>query len=378
MRLRWIVVLAVVVGCEKNAPKLDPVPDADAEAFAKQFAAAALPCDADKLAQLIDGDAITTRMEDAAKSKESKFGAQQFRDPRAIARIVCAWQQGVDGYRMLHLRTKDGQPRLVMRRLARAPRKAVVIVGYDELMVGKHGKDVKLVDLYSFAQGDWLSDLLSSGMDAMSEQGVDGSMDAASQLKKSRELQKDGKFAEALATIDALPKEVHNSRMVQMARLRVADQLSEDAYKQALDELAKLFPNDPSVALVDVDGAFLRGDYTGALKDIDTIDAAVGGDPFQDAIRAEVLLKRNAPGDQDKAADTAERAIKTEPTLAKGWWSRLDVAVRRKQYPLAVETMTHLQQSFGAKLDDAALHTLPEYAEFLESPEYAAWRSAGK
>jgi tetratricopeptide (TPR) repeat protein len=377
MRLQLIVLVVVVVGCEKNAPKLEPVSDVEAQAFAKQFEAAALPCDIDKVAAMIDGDAITSRMEGAAKSQETKFGAQQFRDPRSIARIVCAWQQGVEGYRMLHLRTKDGQPRLVMRRLARAPRKSVVIVGYDELMLGKHGTDVKLVDLYSFAQGDWLSNILTSGMDAMSQHGVDGSLDAASQLKKSRELQKDGKFAEALAVIDGLPKNIHDTRMVQMARLRVADQLSEDAYKQALDDLAKLFPNDPSVALVDVDGAFLRGDFAKALEDIDTIDASTGGDPFQDAIRAEVLLKRKAPGDVEKASDSAERAIKTEPTLAKGWWSRLDVAVARKQYPLAIETMDHLRKHFDAKLDDAALRTLPEYADFLASAEYAAWRTAG-
>lgn len=377
MRLPMIVVLAVVGGCEKPAPKLEPVSDAEAQAFAKQVQAAALPCDTEKLAELIDGDAIATRMEKAAQSNESHLGAQQFRDPHSIARIVCAWQQGVEGYRMLHLRTKDGQPRLIMRRLARAPRNSVVIVGYDELMLGKHGKDVKIVDLYSFAQGDWLSNILSSGMNAMSEQGLGGSLTASSQLQKSRELQKAGKFAEALAALDALPKQVHDSRMVQMARLRVADQLSADAYKQALDELAKLFPNDPSVALVDVDGSFLRHDYTAALADIDTIDASTGGDPFQDAIRAEVLLKRDAPGDVDKAAEAAERAIKTEPTLAKGWWSRLDVAVRRKQYPLAVDTMKHLKAEFGAKLDDTALHTLPEYTEFLASPEYAAWHSAG-
>lgn len=179
MRLQLIVVVAAVVGCEKSAPRLGPVSDAEAQAFATRLAAAALPCDTAKVATMIDGDAITARMEGAAKSKETKFGAQQFRDPQAIARIVCAWQQGVEGYRMLHLRTKDGQPRLVMRRLARAPRKSVVIVGYDELMLGKHGKDVTLVDLYSFAQGDWLSSILTSGMDAMSVHGIDGSLEAA-------------------------------------------------------------------------------------------------------------------------------------------------------------------------------------------------------
>jgi tetratricopeptide (TPR) repeat protein len=322
---------------------------------------------------MIDGDGVAARMKHGAKSQETELGISHFKDPHAVARILCAWQQGVEGYRMLHMGKREGQPAPIMRRLARAPRKPVVIVGYDQLILEKQGKDIKLVDVYSYTQGDFLANLLVNGMDAMSDQGVGGSMDAASALKKSRELQSEGKFAEALGVIDALPKQVHDSRMVQMARLRVADQLSEDAYKQALDELAKLFPNDPSVALVDVDGAFLRHDYTKALADIDTIDAAIGGDPFQDAIRASVLLQRNQPGDYDKAAAAADKAITTEPTLAKGWWSRLDVAVKRKDYKLAVETMQHLREHFSAKLDPDALAKLPDYAAFLASDEYKAY-----
>ena len=372
------LVLAVIVfaACEKKqAPAPPPVTEAEATDFAKQLAAATLtqPCDNETVAMMIDGDAVAARMNRGAKSKETEFGIGHFKDPHAVARILCAWQQGVEGYRMLHMGKRDGQPAPIMRRLARAPRKAVVIVGYDQLVLEKQGKDVKLVDIYSYTQGDFLSNLLVSGMDAMSDQGIGGSMDAATALKKSRELQKDGKFAEALAVVDALPPEVHNSRMVQMARLRIADQLSQDAYKQALDELAKLFPNDPSVALVDVDGAFLRGDFTKALADIDTIDNAVGGDPFQDAIRASVYISRNQPGDYDKAAAAAEKAITTEPTLAKGWWARLDVAVKRKQYKLAVETMQHLHDDFGAKLDPDALAKLPDYTDFLASDEYKAY-----
>ncbi|MBV8759253.1 MAG: hypothetical protein JO257_18340 [Deltaproteobacteria bacterium] len=372
------LVLAVIVfaACEKkSAPPGPTVSEAEATEFAKQLAAATMtqPCDNEKVASMVDGDAIAERMKHGAKSQETEFGTAHFKDPHAVARILCAWQQGVEGYRMLHMGKRDSQPAPIMRRLARAPRKSVMIVGYDQLILEKQGNAVKLVDIYSYTQGDFLANLLVSGMDAMSDQGIGGSMDAASALKKSRELQKDGKYAEALAVVDALPREVHNSRMVQMARLRIADQLSLDAYKQALDELAKLFPNDPSVALVDVDGAFLRGDYTKALADIDTIDAAIGGDPFQDAIRASVYVARNQPGDYEKAAAAAEKAITTEPSLSKGWYARLDVAVKRKQFKLAVETMQHLHDDFGVKLDPDALAKFPDYTDFLASPEYKAF-----
>lgn len=380
--MRFVVVLALLVGCEKGSQHevVDPVSADQATALAAEVGSAAFPCDVEKLAPLIDGDAVADRVEKAAHSSGGKLGAATtFKDPHSIARILCGWNQGVEGYRMLHLRSEKGEPRIVMRRLARAARKPVVIVGYDELQLGMSKVDhkVRVVDIYSYTQGDWLSSLLAGGMDAITEEGTGGSLDASHTLHTSRELQKQGKYTEALAAIDSLPKNVRTSRMVQMARVRLADQVSEDQYKQALDELAGLFPDDPSVALIEVDGAFLRHDYDAALRNIDTLDKAIGGDPFQDAIRAEVYLKRDQPGDLDRAAERAEAAIKAEPTLAKGWWARLDTAVHRKQWQLAIETIEHLQQHFGATLTDEALHKLPEYADFLASPEYQAWRSRG-
>jgi len=376
--MRFVLVLALVVGCEKSSHPVDTVTADEATQFATQLGSAAFPCDVDKVADLIDADAMTDKLEKSMHGKNAKLAGTTFRDPHAAARILCGWNQGVEGYRMLRVHTADGQQRAVMRRLARAARKPVVIVGYDELQLG-HSADheVRLVDIYSYTQGDWLSSLLAGGIDAMSDEGTAGGLDAAQTLRKSRELQKDGKYTEALAAIDSLPPNVRKSRMVQMARVRVADQVSQDQYKQALDELSGLFPNDPSVALIEVDGAFLRGDFDAALENIDTLDKAIGGDPFQDAIRAEVYLKRNRPGDLDRAAEHAEAAIKAEPTLAKGWWARLDTAVHRKQYKLAIETIEHLQQHFGAVLSDEAMHKIPEYADFLASPEYEAWRSRG-
>jgi predicted Zn-dependent protease len=162
--------------------------------------------------------------------------------------------------------------------------------------------------------------------------------------------------------------------MIQLLRVQLAEKTSSDAYHQALDELTRDYPDDPSLALMQIDGAFLRGDLDGALHAIDVLDGAVGGDPFQDAVRAEVYVKRGKPGDLELAAARADAAIKAEPTLAKGWWSRLDVAVRAKNYALAAETMKHLEDHFGAKFDEAALRKIEGYGEFLDSPEYKALR----
>jgi hypothetical protein len=372
--MRFVLVLALLAGCEKTAPP-DRVTADQAKAFAAQLGSAALPCDVNKVAQLVDSDAFVAKMAKAAHTAGGKGQSATYRDPHALARVLCAWNETAEDYRLLHVLSRDGTPRVVMRWLGHGDRTRVWVAKYHELGLELVNHQVRLSDIYSVTEGDWLSSLLASRTDAMNDAGR--ALESGDQLLKSRELQRDGKYAEALAVIDALPPAVRTSRMVQMQRLSVADRISSAQYMQALDEIATLFPADPSVAFVEVAGASLHGDYDAALANIDIVDKAVGGDPFQDAIRANMYLLRRKPGDLELAAARADAAIAAEPTLAKGWWSRLGIAVARKQYALAIETIQHIEGYLHVAVTDEWLHAQPDFADFVASPEYAAWRSHG-
>jgi hypothetical protein len=261
--MRFALVLALVVGCQ-NRHEVEPVTAAEANDLAGKFAAAMLPCDEAKLAELIDGEAMAQRAEQAAHSREGKLAGMGLRDARTTAHFLCVGQASTEKYGLLHMKTVEGEPRPVMRRLARATLKPVVIVGYDELKLGKAGGKVRVVDIYSYAQGAWMTETSAAGMDAMTGADVDKALAFANTMKRARELAAQGKPGAALA---------------------------------ALDELTRDYPDDPSLALMQIDGAFLRGDLDGALHAIDVLDQATGGDPFQDAVRAEVYLKRGKPGD---------------------------------------------------------------------------------
>src|SRR6185312_8717296 len=148
--------------------------------------------------------------------------------------------------------------------------------------------------------------------------GFDGVAMAAA-IKAARELHVAGKDVEALAKLDSLPAAVRATKAIAVMRVEIASAISRDAKRAALDEVATMFPNDPTIAMLEIDGALLRGDYDGALRNVDTVDRAIGGDPFQDAVRAEILLKRNHPGDLDRAHDLVESVIRADPALKKAW-----------------------------------------------------------
>jgi hypothetical protein len=369
--MRFALVLALLVGCESRH-EVASVTEAEATDFAAKYAAATMPCDEAKLAELIDGEAMAQRAHDAAKTPAGRVSGLALRDAHTTAHSLCVGGARTEQYRLLHVTTADGEPRPVMRRLLRASLKPVVVVGYDALKLGKSDGKVRVTDIYSYAQGAWISETTAWGVDAMAADGVDGAFDSAHAMKHARELAGQGKFADALAALDGIPAEARRSRLVQLLRVQYGEKVSQDAYKQALDELAKNYPDDPSLALIEIDGAFLRGDLDGALRATDMLDKSVGGDPFQDAVRSEVYLKRGKPGDVELAAARAEAAITAEPTLAKGWWARLDAAVRAKNYVLAVETMKHLEEHFHAKFDEDKLRKIPGYPELLDSPEYTS------
>ena len=83
--------------------------------------------------------------------------------------------------------------------------------------------------------------------------------------------------------------------------MKLAQRVSEAAYRGALDELERRLPNDPAMASISIDGHIFRGDLAAALHDLDVVDASVGPDPFLDGMGAMLLAKRNAPGDLERA-----------------------------------------------------------------------------
>ncbi|HEX4455474.1 MAG TPA: hypothetical protein VH143_31660 [Kofleriaceae bacterium] len=376
-----LIACVAFAACKRHVIDVDPVDTAEATEFAHRFAALALPCDPVKLDELVDEDALAAKFVEQTSATGASIAADRLVDEHTGASVVCAGNAHAVAYKLLHVRDVAGDPRPVMRRLVTAPRTGVVAVAYDELQLGKSRRDhrVRVIDIYYYLAGQTLSEMLSGVTDAVASSHGGDTLDLVQQIQAARTLQQSGKFSEALAKLDGLPQDVRNSRALAIMRVNVANGLSVDAYRRALDDVARSFPNDPTIAMLEIDGATLRGDYTAALANIDIVDRAVGGDPFQNAVRAEILLKRGTVDDLHRAGELADALIRDEPDLKKAWYTQLDVTVALRDWTKAVGALDHLRTAFAVRINEDKLRALPgNYAELLATPEYASWNASSR
>jgi hypothetical protein len=354
---------------ERPPTPLLQITEAEATALAEQFRKAALPCDADRVSALVDRDEFRKRLNERNPDLGDTSIAmiEGLAGSSLIATKLCGWMGQVEDYKFIRLRTVDGHIHPILRR------STGVSASYHELELVRSRDDgqVRVADLYSYFKGEWISDDFATMAASASK---DPSVLATSVTLQKVRSTEDDKPAEALAALDELPPRMRRLRYIQGWRVRIAQSISMDEYSKALEELFKNFPNDPSVALLQVDHQYFHHNISGALHYIDVVDADIGPDPFLDGTRAMLLAERREPGDLDLAEKKAQHVAEAEPGRPIGLWARVSVELARHHWSTALDEMDELKRRFGFKLDDAALRTAPMFKDLLETPEYTAWR----
>lgn len=283
---------------------------------------------------------------------------------------MCAWLAGISSYYLVGVRTVGGQPKVIMRRLITSPATGGVHVNYDALQLRRgQDRELRLVDALAYRQGKWLSELIASNARAPELDFV-GATSAPDEVRQIRDLVRASKREEALARIDALPAAAHRELAVQLLRVNAAAGLSPERYRQALDELARTFPEDPRIALTELDGALDRDDDVDAQHWLDLLEKELGADAFLDSMRAIAHVRH---GDLDQALARADAAVRREPSLTRAQEIRLDVLIARKQWPDVLAQLTELERNHAMTFEEAKLRAEPRLAGLVATPEFAAW-----
>jgi hypothetical protein len=370
--MRHILLLAILAACHRGEIKVDvgPVSEAQAKAFATSLlGAVATSCDPEKIGALVDEEALAGHVLEHSKAEGDArlIAAKTMADRHTGATVLCSWLAIEPDAKFSFLHLKDGAP--IIRKLAKVKKTSAVT--YFKLVLGTTKSDsvVRIDDAYSFTEGTTISESLAETIDAGLKAGISSSHDLENAMVQIKTLRAQKKPEEAMAVLDGLPEDMRNLRALRVIRVFVAREISTERYSQEMASVLAKYPNDPSLALIAVDEAALRKDYPATIKQIDILDQAIGGDAFQDAVRASIYFQA---GDFVQARARAEAAVKVEPTLVRAQFSLVDAEAALHDNAAVLASLRTLAK-LGQTLSAAALAPLPHYTEFAKSPEFQTW-----
>ena len=387
--LLWGALLTSIGGraMGQGAATASPPTDAECRKLAAMFEQHIRRGEVEQATQLIDWDAILNKATAGfGDNPDVERTATEFRagvldtvrmSGGLTTQVAAAVEQG-GSYRLLRIHRVDGQPRALFRLLL--PEGAGVNY-HDFTFTRDTAGKLRTGDVHLALSGEFLSDTLRRAYLPVVAQvaGLKLNERDAAYIQHLDDLSKmvaeagEERFREALAIFRALPAPLQGDKNVLLIRLQAAQKVSDEEYSQSIDDLVRHFPRDSSVALLTIDGHLLRGRFAPALAAVDTLDKALGGDPYLDVLRAGIKYQA---GDLAAAEIAARKAIAAEPTLEDAYWQVATVSLDTKSYDTTVEMLDLLQQRFGIELED--LTKVPEYADFVKSPEYRKWAQTRK
>jgi tetratricopeptide (TPR) repeat protein len=138
------------------------------------------------------------------------------------------------------------------------------------------------------------------------------------EMPKMRQLLNEGKNKEALEIYDRLPQKIKSMKAVQITHILITSGLDDDEkYEAAINEYTTLYPNEPNMHLLLLDGYFIKKEYDKALHSVNEMDKMIDKDPFLDYYR---YLIYKTMEDTVHAKTSIETLMKNMPGLKMECW----------------------------------------------------------
>lgn len=291
----------------------------------------------------------------------------------AIGKAICGGLGDGGTYKFLRLVRADGEQAAVFRS----------VVGerftYHELtLAGGGDRPVRIADVYGYLGGEKTSATWRRLVLPVAAEKDKGFLEKlvgkenefvanAPKLMSMQQAFQSGRFAEALATYGSMPQSMREEKMVLLMRLRAAEQVGEKEHAAALEDIVRLFGDDPAMSLALLFAFAARRDYPKALAAVDRIEKGVGGDPYLHLQRTAIF---RLTGRREAARAEAEKALAEEPTLGSAYWQLIQLALEEKRWSDVTGLLSALEKQ-GAQIPD--LSREPSFAEFVKSKDYEAW-----
>ena len=301
-----------------------PVTDAEAKQFSERLLTSLRTGNTATLNTLLDMDALSAAalagMGLSDKDKNDFLGGmrESLNQSTGFSGQLISTVAGGGSSDLLRIVEVDGRKRARIRMIH--PRNTGV--GYVDFVLGHNpAGQVLAQDMYLFYSGELFSltlhRLAVQGFASQNRslldrlKGVDN--DFAKHLEDIRTISQDlasGSAPAGMQVYNGLPDSLKADKMMKLIHIRLAQKMGDAEYERALGDFRASFPNDSASALLSVDYYLLKKQYSKALSALDTLDKALGGDPYLDVQRAGVYAVMQ---DRSKARTAIKRAVSAMP-----------------------------------------------------------------
>ena len=303
-----VIVILFFVGC-KQKEKEQPVTTEEARAFAKKLEASIEKKDPTFMDESLAIDVFIKRAGLPAGKKARDFGSGVEQGMKLGTSITKAVSKKVV-YHLVKQYEKNGVQHLIFRLYDEGS------INYHDIELTKLGKDVLIADMFVYISGEPLSatvGTLYKQMESLMDSKSAAWMDKLTTMKQQVASEQ---YTDAVDTYNSLPATIKIARAVQMMYLTAAS-MTEDIplYNKAIDEYQKLYPNEPNMHLLLLNGYILNKEYDRALEGINAVDKMINTDPFLDYYRYLIFTLKQ---DNATAKTHLEKLMKYAPDFEDG------------------------------------------------------------
>jgi hypothetical protein len=358
------------------APQLEAPQPAQVQAFVTALTAAAQKGDRTAITELVDWQTMVRRSLSGLRAGGELLPRLEERAAEAAHERGLAAQLATVGDRKAGLRYLGAEPRdgATWQTFRLTPEAG----GFDHisflLALDSLGA-ARIVDIYTMSAGEPSSAVLRRMLlpvlasDARSVFARLSGKDAAftehvHTLIAIQKAAAQQRAKEAFALFDKLPHALRSERWLMIQRVAVARQLDDATYLSAIEALHRAHPNDPATGVHLIDGYLLAHRHDAALLAVSAVEKGSIADAFFDVTRANILLDAQR---LSEARVAAERAVAAEPSLLDGHWALVAVTLRQQAFADTTRALLAMHERFALSY---ALEGVPEYADYVASPEY--------
>ena len=350
-----------------------------AEEFAAQLESAVSNGDAAGASKLVLMDRILDRviskLKITGKDKDTLKKGMSVQNPitTVFGQIAASIPQG-GSYKFVRTAVRGDEMHVIYRMMDPAQG-----MNYHDFRLITYRGEVKADQLFLAATGESFTDSLINmlGPSARAQQSSLGRLngDAAKKLKALDQqvemfiAARTGDPKKALAIYEMLPTEIKESKITQLMRVKASESLPEEKYVAAMTEYANRFPDDPSVALMAFDKAVLNEDVAATKKCLATLTVWTGGDDHLNLLVAALVAQW---GDTDYAKELYENVNAAKVKMFDAHDYKMTAALFCNDFPVVAQELSTLRDEYGWEGD---LSSDPDFAEFLKSPEFAAFEA---